>query len=321
LLPVRILAAGESGDPRGAVSTIGVFDGVHRGHQAVLAKVTEAARQRDAAATVVTFHPHPVRVIDPLRAPPLIESLELRLKRFAAAGIEQVHIVHFDETTKDEEAAAFVARVVVGQLRAHEVIVGDDFRFGRQRGGDVATLAAAGIDVDALGAIGDVRRYSSTVARQAIARGDLVEAVKVLGRSVVVSGEVVHGDGRGGKELGFPTANLATVAEVVTPGEGVYAAMAQLADQRWWPCAVSIGRRPQFLSGADVLIEGHVLGDVGDLYGQWVSFVLLEYLRGEATFATVDDLKAQMHADVVATEVIARGWDRLDWQRAVGDVA
>jgi riboflavin kinase/FMN adenylyltransferase len=300
---VRVLRDDDArGDARGAVVTIGVFDGVHRGHQAVLEQVVSAAAQRNLAATVVTFEPHPARVLDPARAPLALESLERRLARFELLGVDQVRVVNFDEAASREGAPEFVDRVLVAELRARRVIVGEDFRFGRHRAGDVATLAAIGrqrgFDVTALGAVGAPERYSSTAARALIGRGDLRGAEAVLGHRVLVAGEVVHGDARGGRELGYPTANLAALADVVRPGIGIYAAAARTADARWWPAAVSVGRRPQFYDDGAVLVEAHLAGYSGDLYGTWLDLALLEFLRGEARYDTTADLVAQIGRDV-----------------------
>lgn len=292
------------GEARGSVVAIGVFDGVHRGHQVVLATVTETARAMGVASAVVTFDPLPVRVVAPERAVGQIETLARRLARLASLGIDEVRVIDFDEDAAAETAAAFVARVVVGELAARTVVVGADFRFGHGREGDVTLLrelgAHHGFDVIDVAAVGTTERYSSTAARRAVEAGDLEGAQAILGHPVVLDGTVVRGDARGAT-LGFPTANVALAPEVVRAGEGIYAGAARTAAGDWYAAAVSIGRRPQFYESGAVLVEAHLLDFAGTLYDQPLTVVLLAHLRGEERFDSTEALVAQIAADVEET--------------------
>ncbi len=293
------------GDPRGAAVTIGVFDGVHRGHQAVLERLADDARQRDLLATVVTFDPHPALALAPEKAPAQIEPLARRLERFAALGIEQTRVITFDADASRESAEDFVRRVLVGQLHTRHVHVGRDFHFGRERGGNVERLSewgeTYGFDVEGLELVTDGGRISSTRIRDLIAQGRVEEARDLLGHHVVLTGIVEHGDARGGAELGYPTANLDLAPHAARPGLGIYAGAARLASGDWRAAAISVGRRPQFYEHGDVLIEAFLLDFSGDLYGQTLDLVFLQFLRGEATFNSVEELIEQMGKDVAAT--------------------
>jgi len=298
----------EGADARGAVVTVGVFDGVHRGHQAVVSRAIERARASDLAATVVTFYPHPVAVVEPAKAPLMIEGIERRLERLGELGVDQVRVVRFDHATALEPAGEFVDRLLIGELGARLVVVGEDFRFGHGREGDVGLLSAHGLNVEALDAVGEGGRYSSTGVRHAVSRGDLAEAERVLGHRVCVRGEVVHGDGRGGSELGYPTLNLELGEGMLAPGDGVYAGAARLGDGRWFAAATSMGTRPQFYEGASRSLEVHLVGFDGDLYGQFVDLVLIERLRDEARFDSVGDLVAQIALDTSRCAAIFEGY-------------
>ena len=290
------------GDPRGAAVTIGVFDGVHRGHQSVLRQLVDDASRRELMSTVVTFDPHPALVLAPEKAPAQIEPLERRLERFAALGIDQVRVITFDALASREEAEAFVDRVLVDQLATRHVHVGRDFHFGRDRGGNVERLEAwgrtRGFDVAGLELVTDGGRISTTRIRDLIAQGRVDEAGDLLGHAVVITGTVEHGDARGGAELGYPTANLALPTHAARPGLGIYAGAAQLASGAWHAAAISVGRRPQFYEHGDVLIEAFLLDFDGNLYGQDVDLVFFKFLRGEATFNSVDELVEQIERDV-----------------------
>ena len=292
------------GDPRGAVVSIGVFDGVHRGHQVVLATVVARAHARGLAATVVTFDPPPVRVLAPERAPAQLETIARRLARFGALGVDQVRVIDFDDGAAKETATSFVTRVLVRELGAREIVVGGDFRFGHGREGDVDLLRTLGLEhgfsVHEVPEVHDEERFSSTLARRAVEDGEVIRAQVILGHPLVLDGVVVRGDARGAT-LGYPTANLTLAEEVVRPGEGVYAGAARVRDGAWYAAAVSIGRRPQFYESGDVLVEAHLLDFVGTLYDQPLVVVLLAYLRAEERFATTQALVAQMDRDVTET--------------------
>ncbi len=301
---MRVIDADEwrASSPR--VVAIGVFDGLHRGHQQVLVEVRALTGASDAAATVVTFDPHPATVLDPPHAPRLIGTIGQRIEGMARLGVDQVRVVRFDHTLASESAEEFIERVLVAQLRVRDVVVGEDFRFGHERRGDVALLRSYGerhgYAVHPARIEGDEERWSSTAVRAALARGDLARANRVLGRPFTLRGAVVHGDARGAT-LGFATANLEPEARQQLPARGVYAGAAHTPDGDWWPAAVSVGTRPQFYDAGDLRVEAHLVGYHGDLYDQVLDLSFLSALRPETTFDGVDALVAQMERDVAAT--------------------
>jgi riboflavin kinase/FMN adenylyltransferase len=289
-----------------SVVALGVFDGLHLGHQAVIELVVSLAATYDALATVVTFDPSPAMVLAPTRAPRLLATLEQRLEGLAALGVQQVRVLTFTKVLSLETAEEFIDRVLVRELQARCVVVGEDFHFGHDREGTVDLLRALGpakgFDVVAAPLFGDGERWSSSSVRRALEEGDLASAARVLGRSFSLRGVVVHGDERG-EALGFPTANLALAPSQALPAEGVYAGAARI-DGEWWPAAISLGTRPQFYDNGELLVEVHVVGYQGDLYGQTLDVVFLERLRTQETFADVDELKAQIGRDVIKTRQI-----------------
>jgi riboflavin kinase/FMN adenylyltransferase len=288
----------------GSVATIGVFDGVHRGHQRIIARVVDRARSRGRASAVVTFDPSPAEVLARGEGPGLIEPLQLRLARIAALGVDLVEAVTFDEARARESATAFIGEVLKGPLDVREVVAGEDFRFGHGREGDAATLRAHGIAVETMSDVGDGGRFSSSIAREHIRGGDVAGAREVLGHFVALVGRVVPGDARG-EQIGFRTANLELPTRQIVPGDGVYAGAglprgAGVA----YPAAVSIGRRPQFYDHGERLVEAHLIGYDGDLYGEDLLVVLTERLRDQRRFADVAALGAQISRDV--DECVAR---------------
>jgi len=302
---VIILRDGEADVTSKAPSAIaiGVFDGLHRGHQAVINQTIALARRHGALTTVVTFDPAPAAVLAPARAPRLLATLEQRLEGLADLGVEQVRVLRFDRELANESASHFVERVLVRDLRARGVVVGEDFHFGHDRLGTVATLrvagAAAGFEVVAAPLFGDGERFSSTAVRRALADGDFELATRVLGHPFSLRGEVVHGDQRG-EALGFRTANLNVAPEQALPKEGVYAGATHVSG-RWWPAAISVGRRPQFYSQGALLVEVHVLGFDGDLYNERLDAIFLTRLRDQGTFDDAQALSDQIARDVAKT--------------------
>ncbi len=288
-----------------SVIAIGVFDGLHLGHQAVIDMLLhlDGERARDAVPTIVTFDPHPASVLAPERELQLIGTLEQRLEGFEALGIEQVRVVTFDRHLAHETAQEFVGRVLAGELHAWEIVVGEDFRFGHDRVGDVALLSAEGqrygFGVYEAPTFG-TPRWSSSAVREALTAGDIDAANATLGRPFVLRGRVVHGDARGA-ELGFATANVATDAKQLVPLDGVYAGAARTPDRTWRPAAISIGTRPQFHDDGALLVEVHLPGFAGDLYDASLDVAFVRRLRSEAVFADVDALVEQMGRDVAQT--------------------
>lgn len=291
----------------GSVVTIGAYDGVHRGHRKVLQLVRELADARGLEAACVTFDRHPAQVVRPETAPRLLTGLEHKLELLVGAGLlDVVAVLAFDEGRSKETAEEFVHEVLVGLLAARVVVVGADFHFGHRRGGNVALLdrmgADLGFEVIGLGLVAPGsdpmhEPYSSTRVRHRLAAGDVAGAAELLGRPHEVRGVVMQGDRRG-RELGFPTANVALAPDTCLPADGIYAGRFRAEDGEWRPAALSLGRRPTFYANQDhSLLEAHVLDFDGDLYGQSVAVQFVERLRGEQRFDSVDDLVAQMRQD------------------------
>ncbi len=301
----------------GSVVTIGAYDGVHVGHRKVLQLVRELADARGLDAALVTFDRHPAQVVRPESAPPLLTSLEQKLELLTEIGLlDVVCVLQFDEERSHETAEQFVQEVLVGLLRARVVVVGADFHFGHKRGGNVALLeqmgADLGFEVIGLGLVApddeaDHEPYSSTRVRGALANGDVAAAATLLGRPHEVRGVVMRGDERG-RELGFPTANVAVPDEICLPADGIYAGEYRTPDGVWRPAAISLGRRPTFYADAEQsLLEAFLLDFTGDLYDQPASVRFRARLRGEQRFETVEDLIEQMGKDVEATRRLVGG--------------
>ena len=287
----------------GSVVTIGAYDGVHLGHQAVIAEVRRRAAAAGLASTVVTFDRHPAAVVRPATAPRLLTDLEQKLELLEATGIDRCLVVAFDEVRSKEPADEFVREVLVDRLAAREVVVGEDFHFGHQRKGDVTLLRAMGADHGftvegmALVSVDGADKASSTAIRHALVEGDLERARAMLGRDHEVRGVVAHGDERG-RELGFPTANVSVPGEVLLPADGIYAGWFQRADGTVWPAALSLGRRPTFYAEAHVsLLEAHLLDFSGNLYDEEVRVRFVARLRGEERFDSVEVLIEQIQRD------------------------
>lgn len=297
-----------------SVVTIGAYDGVHRGHQAVIRQVRALAAARGLQTVVVTFDRHPATVVRPDSAPKLLCDLEQKLELLAATGVDATYVIRFDEERARETAEAFVEEVLVSCLSTRAVVVGEDFHFGHKRGGNVDLLrsmgAAHGFTVEGLELVGvdgtpagvDGPNVSSTAIRGLLGDGDVAGAAGLLGRPHEVRGIVEPGDQRG-RELGFPTANLAVPDEIQLPADGIYAGWFERPNGTVHATAMSLGHRPTFYerpTGAP-LLECHVLDFAGDLYGDAVKVRFVERLRGELRFDGVDLLVAQMHADVEQT--------------------
>ena len=292
-----------------SVVAIGVFDGVHRGHRQIIERAAATARHYGAPCVVVTFDPTPAEVLAPERAPRLLDSLEHRAQLLGSCGVDEVRVVAFSHDASQEEAKDFVRRVLVESCQAGMVVVGEDFHFGKDRGGNVDTLMSWGEEFEfetlALALLGDGERISSTRIRQCVAQGDVTSATSMLGRPFGYFGvEVVHGDARGGAELGYPTANIAPSPRLIRPELGIYAGSATLPDGNRYAAAISVGKRPQFYENGDVLIEAYLLDFSGDLYGKSINLEFFEYLRPEMAFASVDELVVQMGRDVARTAEI-----------------
>jgi riboflavin kinase / FMN adenylyltransferase len=297
----------------GAVVTIGVYDGVHLGHHAVLRLVRELADARNLAAVCITFDRHPAEVVRPESAPKLLTTPEQKLELLAATGyLDLAYVLRFDEARSQEPAEEFVREVLAEAAHARLVVVGADFHFGKGRGGDVALLQRMGAELgfEVLGVGPEAAPastgqggtiYSSTRIRELLADGDVSAAAELLGRPHEARGVVVEGDRRG-RELGYPTANVAVPNRCCLPADGIYAGTFVGADGRERMAAISLGRRPTFYESADSsLLEAYVLDFDGDLYGQAVKVRFVQHLRGEQKFDSVDALVVQIERDVEAT--------------------
>jgi riboflavin kinase/FMN adenylyltransferase len=284
-----------------SIVTIGVFDGVHRGHQYLVKNLVEEAQSTDRQAVVLTFFPHPDIVVRGLQGRYYLTSPEQKAAELSRLGVYCVVTHTFDEQVRHLRAADFVDRLLK-HLRMAELWVGSDFAMGYQREGNVAFLKAQGEqkgftvqEIDLLLNDGDV--ISSTAIREAIQAGDVVQAGKWLGRSYTVSGTVVHGEKRG-RQIGFPTANVETWSEQVIPANGVYATWAEVAGERFM-AVTNIGVRPTF-SGQDVTVEAHLLDFNRDIYGQELTLRFEIRLRPEKRFGSIDELIAQIRSDAQA---------------------
>jgi riboflavin kinase/FMN adenylyltransferase len=293
------------GDLGPTVVTVGMFDGVHRGHRALLDRVEAEAAARGVPAAAVTFDRHPLTVLRPGAEPPLLTTLGRKVELLGAAGMEVVLVLQFTRELSEVTAETFATQVLFDGLRARAVVVGENFRFGHKAAGDPALLAELGrprgIDVLTvpLHAAGD-QVVSSTRVRSELAAGDAAAAAASLGRPYAVEGVVVAGDRRGGPVLGIPTANLDVPGDIALPAEGVYAGrLTELEDGSPRMAAISVGANPQF--GTEPRVEAHVLDFDGDLYGRPVALEFVARLRAQAAFPGVDELAAQIRRDIDQT--------------------
>ena len=297
---------------RRSVVAIGNFDGVHSGHQELLATAVRRASElqidtEPVPVVVVTFWPHPMSVVaTPGRAPLLLTSLQDRIDLLRKSGADQVRVVQFTREVAGWSPEHFI-KTILGPLNPALVVVGQNFRFGKDAKGTPETMRQVGegrfeVEVLTLTSV-DSERTCSTLVRNALLKGDVVTAARHLGRPFRVRGVVVVGDQRG-RELGFPTANMPVAAEMATPADGVYAGWLRRLDQPdapKLPAAISVGTNPTF-DGIERRVESYVLDRADlDLYGVELGVEFVEHLRGQIKFASVDDLIAQMTTDVVNT--------------------
>lgn len=295
------------------VVTLGNFDGVHRGHDAVLTTVTDQAAARHVRSVAVTFEPHPLAVLFPERAPEMLTGIEDRLFLLEQRGLDAVVVMPFTRDLAAQTPREFVEETFVKNLHAACVVVGKDTRFGVKNSGDVDTLRELGnelgFDVIALDDVGPGHRWSSTEVRALLAEGRVDDAADVLGRLHCVVGEVVKGYQRG-RELGFPTANLAQDCKGVVPADGVYAGwlvrreLPREDPERRLPAAISVGTNPTF----DIpvrTVEAYILDRTDlDLYGEVVAIEFAKHLRGNEKFDSIEALCTQMTADVDASRAL-----------------
>lgn len=288
-----------------AVLTIGNFDGVHRGHRALLDQLTSKAQRYGLPATVLTFEPHPREFFTPDQAPTRLASLREKLELLGECGVDRVHVCRFNRALAGLTADQFIEQVLVRGLSVRHLIIGDDFRFGRGRTGDFALLQRAGIDyrfgVEAMHTVAqDALRVSSSAVRSALVAGDMEAAEKLLGRPYVIAGRIVRGE-QIGRTLGFPTANI-RIKHKRLPLSGVFAVTVTglVHDGGALPGAASLGVRPTLAEGLTPVLEVHLLDFNRDIYGAHVKVNFLHKLRDEEKYASLDQLKAQIARDVVA---------------------
>ena len=284
---------------RGCVLTIGNFDGVHRGHQALMAELIAEGRKRNLPVVVMLFEPQPLELFAGDKAPARLTRLREKLKYLALAGVDAVVCVRFDRRFAAHSAQSFISELLVDKLNVKFLAVGDDFRFGAGRQGDFLLLQKAGaeygFDVTSTQTFceGGVR-ISSTAVRQALADDDLAQAENLLGHPFTISGRVVHGDELG-RTIGFPTANL-PLRRQVSPVKGVFAVEVTGLGDKPLPGVANIGTRPT-VSGVRQQLEVHLLDVVMDLYGRHIDVILRKKIRNEQRFASLDELKAQIARD------------------------
>jgi riboflavin kinase/FMN adenylyltransferase len=280
--------------------TVGAFDGVHLGHQAVLREIARRAAAAGRASVLVTFEPHPLEVVNPQAAPPLLTTGPERREFLAQTPVDYVLFLRFDRRLAGYRPEEFVRRVLIGRCGMRELVIGHDHGFGRGRSGDVDTLRRLGVEdgfeVDVVAAVdvGD-QHVSSSRIRRAVAGGDLATAARMLGRPYSVSGQVGQGERRG-RLLGVPTINLTDVPpQKLLPPDGVYAVRVEWRGGRAGGM-MNQGPRPTFEDGRRIL-EAHLFGFEGDLYGEWVRIEWVERLRDVKRFASVEHLQQQLERD------------------------
>lgn len=297
---------------RGAAAAVGAFDGVHRGHQAVIGAAREAANSLGAPLAVVTFEPHPRRWFQPDAAPFRLMTTGQMARALEAQGVKRLYVLPFDAEMAAMSDEAFARDVLAEGLGLRHAAVGFDFTYGRGRTGSPEALTRIGRDlgfsVSVTERVDDRSglKLSSSAVREALAAGDMARATRILGRPFAIEGEVVHGDKRG-RTIGVPTANV-RLGDYMRPAYGVFATRTRLADGRVVDGVANLGIRPMF-EIAEPLLEVWLFDFVGDLYGQTVETTLVAQLRGEMRFDSLDALKAQINSDAKMAQTVLNGGD------------
>jgi riboflavin kinase / FMN adenylyltransferase len=292
---------------RGVVVALGNFDGVHLGHQVVLRRAVEEGRRRGVKVVAATFHPHPRSVVGSGNPPRLLTPVELRRELLLGYGADEVVVIPFDLELSRKSPEQFVRDVLVGEIGAAVVVVGENFRFGHRAAGDVRDLerlmrevggTAVAVEVRGAGREGEI---SSTRIRALISEGEVTEAAGLLGRPYVLRGEVVMGDQRG-RSIGFPTANVLPDPDAVIPARGVYAGFVLIGEEKYAACT-NVGVAPTF-DRAESRVEAHLMDFEGDLYGSVVDVSFVKRIREERRFSGVDELTDQIRRDVEEARAI-----------------
>ncbi|MFE7774855.1 bifunctional riboflavin kinase/FAD synthetase [Streptomyces sp. NPDC057445] len=299
-----------------SVVTIGSYDGVHRGHQLIIGRAVERARELGVPSVVVTFDPHPSEVVRPGSHPPLLAPHHRRAELMAELGVDAALILPFTAEFSKLSPADFIVKVLVDKLHARAVIEGPNFRFGHKAAGNVDFLTELGrtydyqvevVDLYVSGEAGGGEPFSSTLTRRLVSEGDIEGAAEILGRPHRVEGVVVRGAQRG-RELGYPTANVETLPHTAIPADGVYAGWLTANGERM-PAAVSVGTNPQF-DGTERTVEAYAIDRVGlDLYGLHVSVDFLAYVRGQEKFESIEALLDAIAADVKRSRELTAAYD------------
>jgi riboflavin kinase / FMN adenylyltransferase len=290
-----------------SVVALGNFDGVHLGHQAVVRRAVEEGRRRGTKVVAATFEPHPRAVLAPGSEPRLLTTLEMRREELLGYGVDEVWVIRFDEALSRKSPEEFVRDVLVGEIGASAVVVGENFRFGHRAAGDFRELerlmrgfGGEAYTVPVRSEDGEAP-ISSTRIRRLVGEGEVAEAAKLLGRPYVLRGEVVMGDKRG-RTIGFPTANVLADPALVVPARGVYAGFVRVGKDTYAACT-NIGVAPTF-ERRESRVEAYLLGFEGDLYGREVDVSFLQRIREEKRFSGVEELKTQISRDVEAARRI-----------------
>lgn len=293
-------------DAKGAAIALGNFDGVHLGHQAVIATARDAAQAIGAPLGVALFKPHPRRFFQPDAPAFRLQSDAQRLRALAELGVAHVFEIAFDKALSETSDADFARNVLAGRIGARHVSVGEDFRFGHRRMGDAARLtelgAQLGFTVLPVAPVGEDARISSTAIREALTRGDVRAAARLLGRPWAIEGEVQRGFARG-RDFGFPTANV-NLGDYLTPRLGIYAVRVDLGDGVLKPGVASVGINPTTGALPKPLLETHVFDFDADLYGRKIETSLIEFLRPEEKFENVEVMRRQMDRDAEAARAL-----------------
>lgn len=287
--------------PRGSVVAIGAFDGVHRGHQALIGRALARAEERDCDAVALGFEPLPREFFGHGRPLPRLTTAREKIERMRTLGIDRIGLLRFDTALSNTSAEDFVQEILVGRLGAREVWVGPDFHFGHGRRGDVAMLRELGRELGFSACtiepfLIDGERVSSTRIRAALLAGDHALARQLLGRDFAIGGRVIHGQ-KLGRTLGYPTANI-SLGRRLPPVHGIYAVRVNGVGLHDWPSVASLGTRPT-VHGRELLLEAHLFDFDGDLYGRRLRVDFVAKIRDEARFANLDDLTARMHLDSI----------------------
>jgi riboflavin kinase / FMN adenylyltransferase len=298
---MRVFRGTGDGESASIALTIGNFDGVHLGHQAMLQRLRAAAFRANLPATILTFEPHPREFFSPADAPARLTSLREKLELFTACGVDQVYVARFNRAYASMTPQQFIDDLLVKNFKIRWLLVGDDFRFGAQRGGDIALLkqasARCGFELASMGSIEVANeRVSSTGVREALGSGDFTRATRLLGRPYCISGRVAHGK-KLGRELGFPTANIVLKRKRV-PLNGIYAVKLHGIQQKPLPAVASLGVRPTVMDGAAPLLEVHILDFDQNIYGRRISVEFLRKLRDEEKYPDLESLRRQIAIDV-----------------------